>query len=163
MRLQTESLPNSTDRHAAESGGLGQTARAPVGRARWAGFQRLNDYLLDMGIAHLARCSGTGLVIKCLHAALQKAGTPLDYHPWRDPQFACYELIAETLGGGEDHTCASRPHWLTTGAMGQRLQSLMFFCAQEQWLFGSSGTHLQPPQFRRVPRRLSSLISGTGH
>src|SRR5712671_4342812 len=51
MRLQTEGAPNPADRHAAEPGGLGQAARAPMRLCARCTFQGLNHNLLDLSIA----------------------------------------------------------------------------------------------------------------
>ncbi len=63
MRLQTEGMPNPADRHPAESGRFGQTARAPVRLAARRAFQSLNHNLLDLIIADFAWRSGSRLVV----------------------------------------------------------------------------------------------------
>src|SRR6266478_629761 len=71
MRLQTERAPNPTNRHAAESGGLSQTARAPMRLSPRRAFQGLNDHLFNLGIAHTARCPRRSLIIDSLQPALK--------------------------------------------------------------------------------------------
>src|ERR1700730_7875348 len=56
MRLQTEGAPNPADRHAAEPGGLGQAARAPMRLCARCTFQGLNHNLLDLSIGDFAGC-----------------------------------------------------------------------------------------------------------
>jgi hypothetical protein len=80
MRLQAERAPNPADRHPAEPGGFGQAARAPMGLSSGRAFQSLNDHLLDLGIAYLARGPGSRLVIQSFQASLQKSRAPLADH-----------------------------------------------------------------------------------
>src|SRR6266496_717123 len=80
MRLQTEGAPNPADRHAAEPGGLGQTARAPMRLGARRTFQGPNHNLLDLSIGDFAGRSGSRLVIESFQATPQKSGTPLAHH-----------------------------------------------------------------------------------
>src|SRR5215471_13636761 len=164
MRLQTKGVPNPTDGHAAQSGGLSQTTRAPMSRSPRGGLQRLDDDLLDLSVSDPTRCSRARLVIEARQAVLQKSRTPLDHHAWRDAEFARHLLIIEALGGSENHPRAPRQQRLTARPMGQRLKLFLFFWRQEQRLSGPSGAHLiYLPYFRRAARQVSSVISGTGH
>src|SRR5205814_1719830 len=83
MRLQTEGAPNPADRHAAEPGGLGQAARAPMRLGARCTFQGLNHNLLDLSIGDFAGRSGSRLAIESFQASPAKSGTPLAHHALR--------------------------------------------------------------------------------
>src|SRR5439155_73469 len=94
MRLQTEGAPNPADRHAAEPGGLGQAARAPMRLGARCTFQGLNHNLLDLSIADFAGRSGSRLVIESFQATPQKSGAPLGYMPSEQRSFFAALLFA---------------------------------------------------------------------
>jgi len=162
MRLQTEGAPNPADRHAAEHGGLGQTARAPMRLCAWRTFQGPNHTLLHLSIGDLAGRSGPRFVIESFQASLQKSGTPLAHHAQRAAQFLRHALVRESLGAGQHHPRPPSQRRLAARAMGQRLKPLLLFLSQSQWPFGASGSHLSLLHLRRTSAQLSSLISVTG-
>src|SRR6266567_245315 len=161
MRLQTEGAPNPADRHAAEPGGLGQTARAPMRLCARCTFQGLNHNLLDLSIGDFAGCSGSRLVIESFQASLQKSGTPLAYHAQRAAQFLRHALVRESLGTGQHHPRPPSQERLAARPMSQRLKPFMLVLSQSQWPFGASGSHLSLLHLRRMPTVFSSLISVT--
>src|SRR6266550_5880078 len=162
MRLQTEGAPNPADRHAAEPGGLGQAARAPMRMGARRTFQGLNHNLLDLSIADFARRSRSRLVIESFQASLQKSGTPLAHHTQRAAQFLRHALVRESLGAGQHDPRPPSQRRLAARAMGQRLKPLLLVLSQSQRPFGASGSHLSLLHLRRTSALFSSLIYVTG-
>ena len=130
MRLQSEGMPDPADGHPAQSGGLGQSARGPVRLPARRAFQGLNDDLLDLGIAHLARRAGSRFVVESFQAGFQKARAPLAHHAHRAAQLPRHRLIVQSLGAGQHHPCSSRQQRLAPRPMRQRLQPLTLFVGQ---------------------------------
>src|SRR5215469_16804718 len=161
MRLQNKGMPNSADRHAAEPAGLSQTAGAPMRLPTRRAFQGLDDNLLHLSIANLARRSRSGFVIESLQSRLQKPRTPLVYHADRTARLFSYQVVSQALGGGQDHTRAPRQHGLAAGSMGQRLKSFLFLRCQNQGSFRASGSHLSLLSLRRSLAAFSLFISPT--
>src|SRR5437763_4177663 len=125
MRLQTEGAPNPADRHAAEPGGLGQAARAPMRLGARYTFQGPNHNLLDLSIGNFAGRSGPRLIIESFQASPEKSGAPLGYHAQRAAQFLRHALVRESLGAGQHHTRPTSQRRLAARAMGPRLQPFM--------------------------------------
>src|SRR5437870_11935126 len=98
MRLQTEGAPNLADRHAAEAGGLGQTARAPMRLCTRRAFQGPNHNLLDLSTGNLAGRSGPRLVVEPFQASPQKSRTPLAHPATRAAQSPRHALVRKSLG-----------------------------------------------------------------
>src|SRR2546426_10785694 len=106
MRLQTEGAPNPADRHAAEAGGSGQTARAPMRLGARRTFQGPNHNLLDLSIGDLAGRSRSRLVIKSFQASFQKSGAPLADHAQRGTHFPRHRFVVESLSAGQHQSRA---------------------------------------------------------
>jgi len=150
VRLQAERAPNAADGHSAEPGSFGQAARAPVRLSPGCAFQGPNHHLLDLGIAYLAGCSGSGLVVESFLASFQKSGAPLAHHAQRGPHFPRHRLVVESFGAGQHHARTPRQQGLAARPMGQRLEPLAFLFGQNQsfvWVARStSGTSLSLPR-----------------
>src|ERR1700694_4374510 len=162
MRLQTEGAPNPADRHTAEPGGLGQTARAPMRLCARRTFQGPNHNLLDLSIGDLAGRSGPRLIIESFQASPEKSETPLSHQAERAAQFLRHALVRKSLGAGQHHPRPPSQRRLAARAMGQRLKPLLLVRSQSQWPFGASGSHLSLLYLRRTSAQLSSLMSVTG-
>src|SRR6516225_11184066 len=101
MWLQAERPPNAADGHAAEPGGFGQTARAPMRFSARSVFQGLNDYPLDLGIAYLAGRPRSRLVVESFQTNFEKSGAPLADHAQRDTHFSRYGFVVESFPPGQ--------------------------------------------------------------
>jgi hypothetical protein len=145
MRLQAEGVPDSADRHPAESGGFRQATRGPMRFSARRCLQCLNHHLLYLRIAHRARRSGPWFVIQRFQAALKKPSAPLAYHAHRAPQLPRYRLIVQPLGARQYDPRSPRQKRLTPRPMCQRFQSLALFLDYGQRLLGSASAHLRSP------------------
>src|SRR5437879_4885306 len=113
-------------------------------------LSKVRIHLLDLGIAYLAGCSGSGLVVESFPASFQKSGAPLAHHAQRGPHFPRHRLVVESFGAGQHHARTPRQQGLAARPMGQRLEPLAFLFGQNQsfvWVARStSGTSLSLPR-----------------
>jgi hypothetical protein len=100
--LKPEGPPDARDSRLRDPAGSGHLARRPVGGAFGRLLEGRDDDLLDLFVAHRPRRSGTRLVQKPLHAALDEAPAPpadrLAGHPQRLGDLA----VGRALGRAKD-------------------------------------------------------------
>src|SRR5438445_473772 len=142
MRLQTEGAPNPADRHAAEPGGLGQAAPAPMRLGARCTFQGLNHNLLDLSIADFARRSRSRLVIESFQATPQKSGTLLAHHAQRAAQVSSPRSGSRVPGRRPAPPAPAEPAPAGCARDGPAIEAFLLVLSQSQWPFGASGSHL---------------------
>jgi len=102
MRLQGKSAPDATDAALAESGGLGQRARGPVGGGLRLGFQSARQHAFHRGVAQATRRARTGFIEQPIEAEKDKTLSPLAHGGERDIHSASHLGVA-VAGSAEQH------------------------------------------------------------
>src|SRR5215472_834378 len=110
MWLQAERPPNAADGHAAEPGGFGQTARAPMRFSARRVFQGLNDHPLDLGIAYLAGRPRSRLVVESFPARQHYSRPPSQPGLAARPMGQRLESITLFLGQNQRLFGSPGPH-----------------------------------------------------
>src|SRR5215831_4265429 len=119
MGLQSKGTPYPTDRHPAQSGGLGHPARAPMRLASRCAFQGLNHNFFYFRIADLPRRTRARFIVQSFQPAAQEARPPLAYHAQGAAQLLGYHLVIKSFGTGQHDPGAPCQKRLTARPMGQ--------------------------------------------
>jgi hypothetical protein len=124
MRLKPERPPDPRDRGLIETDLGGHRTRRPVRRALWRRLERLDDYLLDLGVADLARLPRSRLVGQPVQAVLGKAIAPLAHRRVPDRQPLRDLGVLEPIGGQQHDPRAQRQRLRARRTPCPRLQPL---------------------------------------
>ena len=153
MRLEPERPPDLRHRRLGHPRRLGHRPRRPVRRIRRGLLERLDDHPLDVGIAHRARRTGTGIVPQTVETQLDEPTPPLADGVLVHPEAAGDLPIGRPFSAGQHDPTTCRQRVRALRASRPALQRLALIVAQhERFSWSSSSGHRCLPSLLTTTR-----------